>query len=118
MRVESIKASEFPFGVLELDGAGTVVSFSPDDGAGADQSATREVVGHNFFEEIAPVEEMLNFKGRFLAFMAFGDSIERHTFSFPLDGFVVAGQILLARLTDRADIGGQRLALVRLAPAS
>lgn len=116
--MESIKASEFPFGVLELDGAGTVVSFSPADDAAAGAGAAREVVGHNFFEEIAPVEEMLNFKGRFLAFMAFGDSVERHTFSFPLNGFVVAGQILLARLTDHADIGGQRLALVRLTPAS
>jgi photoactive yellow protein len=116
--VEKIRASEFPFGVLELDGAGTVVSFSPDDDAGAGERAARGVVGHNFFEEIAPVEELQSFKGRFLAFMAFGDSIERYSFSFPLDGFVVAGQILLARLADRADLGGQRLALVRLTPSS
>ena len=116
--MESIKASDFPFGLLELDGAGTVVSFSPADEDSSAELAAREVVGHNFFEEIAPVEEMLNFKGRFLAFMAFGDSVERYNFSFPLNDFVVAGQILMARLADRAEVGGQRLALVRLTPAA
>ena len=116
--MENIKASEFPFGVLELDGAGTVISFSPDDDAATDERAARGVVGHNFFEEVAPVEELQSFKGRFLAFMAFGDSVERYSFRFPLDGFVVAGQILMARRAERADIGGQRLALVRLAPAT
>lgn len=116
--MENNRASGFPFGVLELDSAGTVVSFSPDGGdAGSSESPPREVVGHNFFEEIAPVEELLNFKGRFLAFMAFGDSVERYNFSFPFEDFVVAGQILMARLADRAEVGGQRLALVRLAPA-
>ena len=114
--MENVEASDFPFGLLELDGAGTVVRFTPASGGGAAAGQPREVVGHNLFEDIAPVEELRPLKARFLAFMAFGDSDQRLNVTFPYRGFIVAAHILLTRLADRADLGGTRLALVRLMP--
>ena len=114
--MENVAASDFPFGLLELDSAGTVVRFTPAFAEGAGDGQPHEVIGHNFFEDIAPVEELRRLKGRFLAFMAFGDTAERLNVRFPYKDFVVAAHILLTRLADQADLGGTRLALVRLMP--
>ena len=114
--LENVKALGFPFGLLELDGAGTVVRFTPASGEGAADGQPREVVGHDFFEDIAPVEELRRLKGRFLAFMAFGDTDQRLDVTFPYRGFIVSAHILLTRLADRAELGGTRLALVRFMP--
>lgn len=115
--MENIAASDFPFGLMELDAAGTVVRYSPAFENRPADHPTREVVGHNFFEEVAPVGEVLGLKGRFLAFMAFGDSVQRFNVRFPYEDFVIEGQIMLARLADGAGTGGgERLALVRLMP--
>ncbi len=116
--MENVKAGGFPFGLLELNGAGTVVRFTPAHGEGAAGGQPREVVGHDFFEDIAPVEELRRLKGRFLAFMAFGDSAQRLDFRFPYEGSVVAAHIVLTRLADRGELGSARLALVRLTPAA
>jgi photoactive yellow protein len=112
----NVPASHFPFGLLELDSAGTVVRFTPAPAGGAAAGRSREVVGHKLFEDIAPVEELRRLKARFLAFMAFGDSDQRLDVTFPYRGFIVAAHILLTRLADRAELGGTRLALVRLMP--
>lgn len=116
--MDNVKASGFPFGLLELNGAGTVVRFTPAQREGAAGGRAREVVGHDFFEDIAPVEELRSLKGRFLAFMAFGDSAQSLDFRFAYEDFVVAAHIMLTRLADRAEPGGERVALVRLMPAA
>ncbi|HEX6622317.1 MAG TPA: hypothetical protein VF064_01300 [Pyrinomonadaceae bacterium] len=116
--MENVKASGFPFGLLELDGAGMVIRFTPAHGEGAANGQPREVVGHDFFEDIAPVEELRRLKGRFLAFMAFGDSAQRLDFRFTYKDLVVAAHIVLTRLTDGPELGGTRLALVRLTPGA
>ncbi|HZB45705.1 MAG TPA: hypothetical protein VE360_10695 [Pyrinomonadaceae bacterium] len=112
----NIPASHFPFGLLELDSAGTVVRFTPASEEASGAGPPHEIVGHDFFEDIAPVEELRRLKGRFLAFMAFGDSDQRLNVTFPYRDFFVAAHILLTRLADRAELGGTRLALVRLMP--
>ena len=117
--LENSAASDFPFGLLELDSAGKVVRYSPAfEESDVAAPSRQEVIGHNFFEEIAPVEEVQDLKGRFLAFMAFGDSVVRFNVRFTYKNFVVEGRILLARHRDHADVGGARLALVRLMPDS
>ena len=116
--MDNVKASGFPFGLLELNGAGTIVRFTPAHREGAAGGQPREVVGHNFFEDIAPVEELRRLKGRFLAFMAFGDSAQSLDFRFAYEDSVVAAHIMLTRLADRAELGSARVALVRLMPAA
>jgi hypothetical protein len=74
------------------------------------------VVGRNFFKDIAPLPELHDLKNRFLSFMAFGDSVERFSVSFPFGQGAVKIQIALARVTERTEVGSKRFALVRLMP--
>ncbi|HVF51687.1 MAG TPA: hypothetical protein VNA19_16500 [Pyrinomonadaceae bacterium] len=104
-----------PFGLLELDAAGNVINYSP----AKEQNPTIEkgdIVGRNFFKDVVPVTEVGEFKSRFLAFMAYGDSVQRFTIRFPFERETIKVQIILARMSERSDLGHERLALVRLMP--
>ena len=103
-----------PYGLFELDEAGTVVHYSPP--TEKSNGSQENVLGRNFFREIAPVPELHALKSRFLSFMAFGDSVERFSVSFAHGQKVVKIQIALARVTERSEVGSKRFALVRLMP--
>jgi photoactive yellow protein len=105
----------FPFGLMELDGTGRVIRYSPASEKQSDTPAY-EIIGQDFFKDIAPVGEVAEFKGRFLAFMAFGDSVQRLTIRFSYEHLVIKAQIVLARITDHIETEDERLALVRLMP--
>jgi photoactive yellow protein len=118
MGVDKDQASIMPFGLLELDGRGTVVHYSS---AREQQSAGRDweresIVGRNFFDDVVPVLPVKEFKDRFLRFMSSGDSVQRFTIRFPFEQQEVRVQIMLAHITERTDRRSERLALVRLMP--
>jgi photoactive yellow protein len=104
-----------PYGLFELDEAGTVVHYSPPTEKNKN-GLPDGVVGRNFFREIAPLPELHALKSRFLSFMAFGDSVERFSVSFAHGQEVIKIQIALARVTERSEVGSKRFALVRLMP--
>jgi photoactive yellow protein len=105
-----------PFGLLELDGQGTVVHFSPARETEAGNGAHDQVVGKNFFDDVMPVLPVKEFKDRFLRFMSIGESVQRFTIKFPFEQQDVRVQIMLARITERSERTSERLALVRLMP--
>ena len=109
-------SDSFPFGLMELDGSGRVIRYSPASEKESDAHPADEVVGRNFFRDIAPVEETAELKGRFLAFMTFGDSVQRVTVRFPHNHNIIKAQIVMARVSEQKDTGRERLALVRLMP--
>lgn len=109
-----LQLTDIPYGLIELDTVGTVIRYSP-----ASEKRSPEmpnIVGQNFFNEVAPFAEVKELKGRFLSFMAFGDAIERFTVKVPFEQQNVKIQILLARITEQTERGRERLALVRLMP--
>ena len=107
--------SPIPFGLFELDQAGTVIHYSaPTEKDGGD--AHEGIVGRDFFREVAPAAELKELKSRFLRFMTFGDAVERFSISFPLNREVIKVQIVLARITEHSDGEDKRLALVRIMP--
>lgn len=108
-------AAAIPFGLIELDGEGTVVHYSPAREPKREAEA-RSIVGRNFFDEVVPVSPVKEFKTRFLRFMAIGDSVQRFTIRFPFEHQDVRVQIMLARITERTETGRERLALVQLKP--
>jgi photoactive yellow protein len=115
MQTISTESAFLPFGLLELDARGTVIRFSP----AAEQNSpvqARDVLGRNFFREIAPFEQVSDFQSRFQVFMASGESVQRFTSSFPSDKGQIKVQILLARITEKSEQGRERLALVRIMP--
>lgn len=107
--------STLPFGLLELDPAGIVVRYSP----AAEQNSTvhaKDILGRNFFTEFALCEQVEEFKSRFLAFMAYGDAMQKFSIICPVEDKSIKVQIMLARLTERLEQGRKRLALVRIMP--
>lgn len=104
-----------PFGLLELDAAGTVIRYSP---AAEDNSPvpSQEILGRNFFTEVAPCEQVNEIRSRFLAFMAFGDAVQKFSITCPGEEESIKIQIMLARVTEMMQEGRERLALVRIMP--
>jgi photoactive yellow protein len=104
-----------PFGLMQLDGGGKIVRYSPANEASPAVSPAH-VIGRNFFADIAPVREVLEIKNRFLAYMVFGNSVQRLTLRFLHTGVVIKVQLVMARLASNGGIGDERTALVRLMP--
>ena len=111
-------SSLIPYGLFELDGAGTIIHYDP---AVRDQKSdghppVQDVLGRNFFNDILSFTESREFKSRFLAFMTFGDATQRFTATFPSEQGTIKIQILLTRIIEHSHIGRRQLALVRLMP--
>ena len=104
-----------PFGLLELDAAGVVIRYSPAAERDPEVPA-KDVLGRNFFTEIAPVPQLGELRGRLLSFMERGGSVEKLSTVFSADGEAVKLQLLLAVTPNSSDTGGSRLAFVRLVP--
>jgi photoactive yellow protein len=104
----------FPFGLLELDAAGTVVRYSP-----AEQKSNvqpQDILGRNFFTEVAPCAQVNEVKSRFLSFMAYGDAVQKFSITCPHEEKSIRIQIMMARVTEILGDGRERLALVRIMP--
>lgn len=106
--------SKIPFGLFELDAAGTVIYYS---------SATEErqdtlpgIVGRNFFDYLALISEVEELKNRFLNFMADGTSFERFTIRFPYHQESLKVQIVMAHISEKSEAGRERFALLRVMP--
>ena len=108
-------SNTLPFGLLELDAAGTVIRYSP----AAEQSPhmpPEDILGRNFFTEVVQCEQVNKVKSRFLAFMAFGDAVQKFSITCPFEQKNIKIQIMLARVTETGEHGRERLALVRIMP--
>src|SRR5918912_1020749 len=84
---EAMEASDkeppsIPFGMFELDSAGTVIYYSPQKSVETNERE-ESVVGRNFFDELLTITEASRLKTRFHAFMAEGSSVERFTVNYP-----------------------------------
>ncbi len=74
--IQKEESAAIPFGLLELDGEGTVLHYSPAREPKRVAEAA-SIIGRNFFDEVVPVSPVKEFKTRFLRFMAIGDSVQR-----------------------------------------
>src|SRR5215210_5453196 len=97
MAVSDNDTSQIPFGMYELDAAGIVIHYSPAAETKRDALAGK-IVGKNFFDDLVAIAQVEELKGRFLAFMADGDSVERFSLSFPLNQESVKVQIVMAHI--------------------
>ena len=71
-----------PFGIIRLDRAGTVLSFNTYEENLAKKSR-RDVIGRNFFQDIAPCTKVKEFHGRFLDAVAARSMNVTFGFVFP-----------------------------------
>jgi len=115
MEVSDNELTMIPFGMFELDEAGTVVHYSAASEE-KNESLANNILGRNFFDGLISISEVEELKRRFLRFMADGTSVERFTISFPYNQETIKVQIVMAHLSEKTEKGRERFALIRLMP--
>lgn len=87
-RIETLSPSELdalPFGIIRLDAQGTVLHYNTYEEQLA-QLSKDEVVGRNFFREVAPCTDVKEFHGRFLEGVAARQLDVKFRYHFPFKG--------------------------------
>jgi photoactive yellow protein len=107
--------TELPFGLLELDAAGTVLRYAPAFEQSPKIKAD-DVLGHNFFTEVMPAPEIKDCQARFHLFMEQSQMTDKFSTEFSSEQGQIKVQILLARIFEKSERGVERLALVRIMP--
>lgn len=90
-----------PFGVIELDPDGTVLTYNRSEQRLSGRAA-REVVGRNFFTDVAPCTRVKEFQGRFRSFLAASEGLASFSFVFPFPSGAVKVRVSFVR----SDRGG------------
>jgi hypothetical protein len=89
-------------GLVELDHAGTVLYSRPDGDAGRELSAA--ICGSNYYTDVAPFENVGEFRERLSRFAASDEPAESFIFDCRCHGGeIVPVRVLLARMRQRAD---------------
>lgn len=101
MSTSPVASNNF-FGLLELDYAGTVL-YSRLDGA-VGKAMAADICGSNFYTEVAPFENVEEFRQCLGRFAEADNPAESFFFDCRChDGRVVPVRVLLARMRQRAD---------------
>jgi photoactive yellow protein len=88
-----------PYGVITLNEHGIITSYNQWEQNLSGKSAN-EVIGKNFFTEIAPCTKVKEFAGRFTEFLTSGQRIETFDFTFPFPQFPVNMSIVFVKPQD------------------
>lgn len=104
-----------PFGLIELDGTGTVRQYAPIKGELPPVTAG-QIIGRNFFTEVLPLEQVRGFQRVFAYFMAHEGEAQRMSFPVSFDGVTVQIQIMMACLGGQTEGAKRRMALVKIKP--
>jgi photoactive yellow protein len=73
-----------PYGIIELDASGKVLAFNRFE---ATRSCCRpqDVIGKNFFRDIAPCTNVQEYEGRFRSFLSSDEVEEEFDFTYPFE---------------------------------
>ncbi|MDT5061474.1 MAG: hypothetical protein QOH63_1933 [Acidobacteriota bacterium] len=93
-----------PFGLIELDKTGTIVAFNESEERLSLRSKD-EVIGKNFFADVAPCADVQDYKGRFDEFLRGSKLSEQFDYIYYFGARAVKVQLTFLRVN-------QRLALV------
>jgi photoactive yellow protein len=95
---------ELPFGVIILDELGTVLAYNRAEGDLSGR-CRKEVVGKNFFTEVAPCTSVQGFRGGFREFCRSDEPSRTFRFTFHFQTGAIPVQIVFLRM-------GQEVAVV------
>jgi photoactive yellow protein len=93
------EVNALPFGVIELDEDGKILAFNRAEEERACVTA-EEVIGKNFFRDIAPCTQVKEYEGRFKQFLASDEPSIQFSFTYTLPHGKVPIHILLVRTQD------------------
>ena len=101
---------ELPFGLVELDSAGTVLYFNPE----RKEAVTPPLVGRNFFTDIQPVADDESFQRHIKSFRQSSAPSQSFSFTFNLGGGLLNVRVLLARIHEQSQDGGRDSVFVHI----
>ena len=114
----TLMITEVPLGLVELDDAGTVLYYNREGGPAAAGAPTHEMVGRNFYTDVAPVAEALEFRNTLADFRRAHAPSHSFNFTFHTADADLPTRILLARIHEKSEAGGRGSLLVQIKKAS
>lgn len=110
---ESAQGRAVPFGLWELDDAGTVIRYEPPRGEES-RFRTSEVAGKNFFADVAPAALAEELRDRVAVFASGQAPAQSFDFTAPSAGGGVRARVLLGRIVERSPRGAPGTVLVHV----
>jgi photoactive yellow protein len=89
---------KLPFGLIELNRDGTIISFNRSE-ENLSRQAKIDVIGKNFFRDVAPCADVKEFHGRFDEFLSSGNLAEPFNYIYYFGATAVAVQLAFVRVT-------------------
>lgn len=99
------------FGLFELDSFGTIL-YSRIDAGNSSVNLPRDLIGRNFFDEIAPFGRTEEFRRRFRYFAKGSDSAEKFTFTDYSDEDSSEVKVMLTQISEREYNGSEKFIIV------
>ncbi len=94
---------QLPFGVIVVDRKGTILEYNAYERSMAGMGS-RDVIGLNFFHDLAPCTAIKDFEGRFESFLDSDDtSIEPFQFVFAFARGAQRVAVIFVRLSNHSD---------------
>lgn len=101
-RIDSLEEADFnllPFGAIKLDRAGSILKYNLYESKLAERNAA-EVIGHNFFTEVAPCTNVQEFAGLYRQGMTDGKLNTTFPYRFVFPKRIVDVEITLILSND------------------
>lgn len=107
-----INTSAKVFGLFELDMMGTVMYSKVDPKNSSVNSLPPNLVGLNFFDEVAPFQNSDEIRRRFRYFAKGSDSADKFTFTYQADEQPMEVKVMLTQISEREYNGSEKFIIV------
>ena len=107
----SLLTAEQLFGLFELDASGTVLYYRTEPG-GERNAMPPDMAGHNFYDEVAPFENVEEFRRCVTAFTQGPTPADSFNFECRYEGSGERVKVLLARISERVNQSKTKSVLV------
>ena len=105
----SLLSGQEVLGLFELDDDGKVLYYRTDSA-----NTSRDMTGHNFYEEIAPFENVKEFRRCVTDFTRGTKAADSFDFDCRYDGCDHPVRVLLARICERVNLNNTKSVLVHI----
>jgi hypothetical protein len=105
----SLLTEQEPLGLFELDDAGKVLYYRMDSAG-----TSSDMTGHNFYEEVAPFDNIEEFRQCVTDFRRGPKAADSFDFACHYDGSDHPVRVLLARICDRVNRNNTKSVLVHI----
>lgn len=105
----SVLTTQALLGLFELDGAGKILYYRTDDA-----SLSPDMTGHNFYDEVAPFENIEEFRQCVTDFTRGGKVADSFEFDCHYNDFNHPIRVLIARICERLNRNSTKSVLVHI----